>query len=834
MKKLALILFGIFLIGCQQLPIGSNNSSGQSVWTGFLEGETLDVSPQVGGRLAGLAVKEGDLVQANQSLFAINDDLVQRRIEIADANVATAGAQVKLLEAGARPEDLALAQARVDQAQAALDAAEQGLTDAQALRDNPQPLLLIQAQAELGAQTAAQRLDTAVKQAQAADVENNFWQDQLNILADGSDVKLPDGTTKHFNTPTQRLTWAREQKNQAMYQAWEAWTAVTSAQAEKESADLSLQDIEAQIADPLALAARVTQAQAVRDRAAASVKTAQAALQVLHDGAGPAQIQAARAALAQAQAARASLDTEAAQYRVTVPQAGTVTSLFYREGEVVGPASAVVRLSIQGDLTLRVFVPMSQLPAVRTDQAVTLWLPDLDNRTASGKVSRIADQAEFTGRQPQTDSERNAQLVSVEIKISNPDSTIKAGMPASVSFTGEQMAAAALPTNVAAQPGTTFSGTLEERQTRIATELEGQVNTMRVSRGDQVKLGDVLLTLDDTTLKNALNEAQAAIRTAQANLDQVQEPARPGALALADAAVSQAQSELDSAQGSAGDSVRMLKEPQDLIGQAHIWEGKVNAAQADVARADAAISALQVQIDQAARDQSMGGKARLEILNKQAEATQSSRRTAQLTVEGSQKVVDLYRVIIQNPLDLVAAQHGAANQVKVAQAGLRVAQAEQDIARRGAQPEAVVLAQTRLSAAQASLKLVQAQAGRTSISSPIAGRVIDRQINAGETARPGVPLLTLADPRELELTLYVPVRLLSAVHLGQSGVLHVPSISGKTFDAQVTYIAPEAEFKPANIYNSQDRSEMVFAVRLTIPNASDELKAGLPADVTLQ
>ncbi len=51
---------------------------------------------------------------------------------------------------------------------------------------------------------------------------------------------------------------------------------------------------------------------------------------------------------------------------------------------------------------------------------------------------------------------------------------------------------------------------------------------------------------------------------------------------------------------------------------------------------------------------------------------------------------------------------------------------------------------------------------------------------------------------------------------------------------KVEYIAPEAEFKPANVYNSQERSELVFSMRVQVDNSSGELKAGLPADVTLQ
>lgn len=230
----------------------------------------------------------------------------------------------------------------------------------------------------------------------------------------------------------------------------------------------------------------------------------------------------------------------------------------------------------------------------------------------------------------------------------------------------------------------------------------------------------------------------------------------------------------------------------------------------------------------------MAGKARVEVLNKQLEAANANLVAARLTVDGSGNVLALYRAQAANPLELVAARNAATSQIMVAEMGLAVAQADRAITERGPQAEAVAVAQARVKAAEANLKLVQAQAKRATISSPMTGRVVDRQIHVGETARPGVPLLILADMGELELTVYVPMRLLQSVHLGQAGVVRLPSLAGKKFDARISYIAPEAEFKPANIYNGQDRSEMVFSVRLSVPNASGVLRAGLPADVMLQ
>ncbi len=152
---------------------------------------------------------------------------------------------------------------------------------------------------------------------------------------------------------------------------------------------------------------------------------------------------------------------------------------------------------------------------------------------------------------------------------------------------------------------------------------------------------------------------------------------------------------------------------------------------------------------------------------------------------------------------------------------------------RGAQPEAVALAEAKLRVAQANLKIVQAQARRYIVTSPVAGVVVGKSVEPGETVRIGAPLLTLADTRELEMTVYVPIQTISAVKVGQNVSLTLPSLPGKTFSGKVVYVAQDAEFKPANVYNAQERSEMVFAVRVMIPNVSGELKAGLPADVTL-
>ncbi|MBI5032066.1 MAG: HlyD family efflux transporter periplasmic adaptor subunit [Chloroflexi bacterium] len=826
------VMILLFVPACQ--ASNGNGSASNNVWSGFLEGKTVEVSAEVAGRITKIAVQEGDVVKQGQPLVAIDDEFMRLRIDAADANVAAAEAQLALLQAGARSEDIQRAQARVDQARLALIAASQVVTDTEAIRANPQALIVAKTDAEAKVIAATQQLTATVLQAQAADLETRFWEDQNQSLEHGVDIRLPTGAILHFDTPTARLVFARDQWNQAGNRAWLAWSAVESAQANATIATSSLKDISDQLTNPIALDNRVNQARAARDKAAANLQAAQAALTVLQEGASQAQIQTAKAALDQARAARATLDKESARYQITAPSTGIVTRVAYRAGEIVAPGLSIVRLSIDGDLKLRVFVSFGQIEKIRVGDPATIFVGESNDRKLSGTVTHIADRAEFTGRQAQTDSERNAQLVAVEIALKDADAQIKAGMPANVVFgTVSPNVEFKLPTLIDQTQSLTFSGSLETKQTRVSAELGGRVTHVRVNRGATVKAGDLIVELDDATIKSSMTEANATVTTAQSNLDQVNEKARPGTMALAESGVTQAEADRQAANAALDHANRAIKSPQEMLTQLHVWEGKVAAAQGDLEKAKATLAGIKNQLQIAQNDQSNSGKLRYAILQKQQQAAEAGLVAAQATLDGNQRVVALYKQMIDNPLELIAAQHGAANQVKTAEAGIAVAQADLVIAKRGPQKEAVALAEAKLRAAQANLRIAQAQVNRFTITSPIAGQIIDRNIEPGETVRAGMPLITIADARELEMTVYVPIRNVGAIKPGQMIYgLYVPSIPTADFVAKVSFISPEAEFKPANIYNSKERSEMVFAVRVTVQNGDNLLKAGLPADVT--
>ena len=129
-------------------------------------------------------------------------------------------------------------------------------------------------------------------------------------------------------------------------------------------------------------------------------------------------------------------------------------------------------------------------------------------------------------------------------------------------------------------------------------------------------------------------------------------------------------------------------------------------------------------------------------------------------------------------------------------------------------------------------QVVQAQMGRLELRAPLGGVVQKRIAHKGEFVGPGAPILTIADPTDLKLTLYVLEADLGHVAIGQTVSLKADSFPDRVFSGRVRTIATRAEFTPRNIQTQKDRQNLVFGVTVRVPNADGALKAGLPIDAT--
>jgi HlyD family secretion protein len=92
--------------------------------------------------------------------------------------------------------------------------------------------------------------------------------------------------------------------------------------------------------------------------------------------------------------------------------------------------------------------------------------------------------------------------------------------------------------------------------------------------------------------------------------------------------------------------------------------------------------------------------------------------------------------------------------------------------------------------------------------------------------------MTLGRLEDLTITVYVPEDQYGQIHLGQNASVQVDSYPGASFSAAVSQIAGQAEFTPRNVQTTDSRKTTVFAVTLSLQSGLNQLKPGMPADVT--
>jgi HlyD family secretion protein len=118
------------------------------------------------------------------------------------------------------------------------------------------------------------------------------------------------------------------------------------------------------------------------------------------------------------------------------PVAGTVLTTYAHRGEVVRSGEPLYTVASLDTLTLRAYVSGAQLSDVKIGQSVRVLVDDgpESRKDYSGRVTWVADEAEFTPTPIQTKEERVDFVYALEIRVPNPDGTLKIGMPADVEF----------------------------------------------------------------------------------------------------------------------------------------------------------------------------------------------------------------------------------------------------------------------------------------------------------------------------------------------------------------------------------------------------------------
>ncbi len=145
-------------------------------------------------------------------------------------------------------------------------------------------------------------------------------------------------------------------------------------------------------------------------------------------------------------------------------------------------------------------------------------------------------------------------------------------------------------------------------------------------------------------------------------------------------------------------------------------------------------------------------------------------------------------------------------------------------------------AQTQIVAAQAQVAQLDDRIGRSAITNPSAGTVLVTYAKPGEVVQPGQPLYKIADVRTVDVRAYVTESQLASVKLGTQARVNVDvgNDARQTLDGTVSWVSSQAEFTPTPIQTRDERADLVYAVKIRVPNQNGLLKIGMPVDVDFQ
>jgi len=118
------------------------------------------------------------------------------------------------------------------------------------------------------------------------------------------------------------------------------------------------------------------------------------------------------------------------------------------------------------------------------------------------------------------------------------------------------------------------------------------------------------------------------------------------------------------------------------------------------------------------------------------------------------------------------------------------------------------------------------------IVAPVAGVVTQKLVDAGEIVMRGTPIVVVTDLDNAWANLFVPEPMVPRVKLGQPARV-VTDAGGEGLSGKVTFISPKAEFTPRNVQTAEERSKLVYRIKVTVDNRAGTLKPGMPVDAEL-
>lgn len=431
-----IVLSGAALWYLTRTQVNQNNGSLSA--SGTIEAVQVKLASEVGGRVITVTADEGQQVRAGQVLVTFDDQLLRAQIEQAKAALSQAQANYELIQRGpsSRQRKAAIAAATAE-----MVAAEQALknlyenTDlmaAKALQDI--------ALADRAIDLATKRHESLVSPADQADIDAARAAVVLakDLLDKAQEAFEPYERKPEDNviraTLLRRAAEARNQYDAAVTRLNNLLGDVNEIELAMADADLALA-----IAQKADAERRYASWNAGPDpddlmQAKARLEAARANLELARAETEPEELALAQSQVEVARSALAVLEAQLNKLSVVSPIDGVVLERAIQPGEVATPGATLLTLARLDNLTITVYIAEDRYGRINLGDTAQVTVDSYPGAIFAAQVIYIADRAEYTPRNVQTQEGRKTTVFAVKLAINNHAGMLKPGMPADVLF----------------------------------------------------------------------------------------------------------------------------------------------------------------------------------------------------------------------------------------------------------------------------------------------------------------------------------------------------------------------------------------------------------------
>lgn len=365
-------------------------------------------------------------------------------------------------------------------------------------------------------------------------------------------------------------------------------------------------------------------------------------------------------------------------------------------------------------------------------------------------------------------------------------------------------------TQIAAEQAQVIPGALSAvgtvsvvRDRQVVLEASGRVDEINVDVGDIVEAGDVLLALDTTYLEWAVEQAEIAFETARINFEEAGDEVKDSDIAVADANLLLAKENL--AEVSAGPTDEEITAAESRAAAA--WAAynelqeqptpaQLTQAQAQLKKAELAVQDAQREFDKIAwlpESAASAAATALQIATVDYEAAQAAFEEASKPATEAE---------LQSALASAQSAQAALNDLRKHPTPAELAAAQADVARAEAtlsdlldedETGPVRIAELGVRNAMIALEEARLALDNAQVTAPIDGTVLAVNVDLGQQASSGTVVATLANTKDVELTVNVEQRDISRIGIDQPVEIAIYALPNDTFYGVIEQIAPTAD-----------------------------------------